>query len=64
MKGAPDTPNVVAACNMDGRHERLEGMLQQLEMCEKALQASQLVGGGMPGVAELGLHRSRAASRR
>jgi len=40
MKGAPDVTNVVEACNMDGRQERLENMLQQLEMCEKALQAS------------------------
>lgn len=43
MRGAPDTPNVVEACNMEGRQERLEGMLQQLEMCEKALQV------GVPG---------------
>ena len=38
MKGAPDTPNVVEACNMEGRQERLDGLLSQLEMCEKALQ--------------------------
>lgn len=40
MKGAPDTPNVVEACNLEGRQERLDGLLGQLEMCEKALQAS------------------------
>lgn len=40
MKGAPDTPNVVEACNLEGRQERLDGLLSQLEMCEKALQAS------------------------
>lgn len=38
MKGAPDTPNVVEACNLEGRQERLDGLLSQLEMCEKALQ--------------------------
>jgi dynein heavy chain len=30
--------NVVEACNLDGRLERLENLLSQLEMCEKALQ--------------------------
>lgn len=29
---------MVEACNLDGRQERLENMLAQLEMCEKALQ--------------------------
>jgi dynein heavy chain len=38
MKGAADVTNVVAACTVDGRQERLETMLQQLELCEKALQ--------------------------
>lgn len=38
MKSAPDTPNVVEACNLEGRQERLDGLLSQLEMCEKALQ--------------------------
>ncbi|MEW5311809.1 MAG: hypothetical protein WDW38_003494 [Sanguina aurantia] len=38
MRGAPDTTNVVEACNLDSRQERLENMLSQLEMCEKALQ--------------------------
>lgn len=38
MKSAPDTPNVVEACNLEGRQERLDGLLGQLEMCEKALQ--------------------------
>lgn len=38
MKGAPETPNVVEACNLEGRQERLDGLLSQLEMCEKALQ--------------------------
>ena len=38
MKGAPETPNVVEACNLEGRQERLDGLLGQLEMCEKALQ--------------------------
>jgi len=38
MRGASDVTNVVEAANMDGRQERLEGMLVQLESCEKALQ--------------------------
>lgn len=40
MKSAPETPNVVEACNLEGRQERLDGLLSQLEMCEKALQVS------------------------
>lgn len=32
MRGAPDITNVVEACNLDGRQERLENMLTQLEM--------------------------------
>lgn len=38
MKAAPEITNVVAACNTEGRQERLDAMLQQLELCEKALQ--------------------------
>ena len=38
MRNAPDITNVVDACNLEGRQERLEGMLSQLEICEKALQ--------------------------
>ena len=34
---APDTPNVVEACNIAERQEILENMLQLLETCEKAL---------------------------
>ena len=45
MKSAPDTPNVVEACNLEGRQERLDGLLSQLEMCEKALQVSQAQDG-------------------
>ena len=40
MRSAPETPNVVEACNLEGRQERLDGLLSQLEMCEKALQVS------------------------
>ena len=40
MRGAPDMTNVVEACNMEGRQERLDELLAQLEMCEKALQVS------------------------
>lgn len=38
MRVAPDITNVVEACNLDGRLERLENLLSQLELCEKALQ--------------------------
>eukprot|EP00227_Mantoniella_beaufortii_P011774 CAMPEP_0197579874 /NCGR_PEP_ID=MMETSP1326-20131121/3768_1 /TAXON_ID=1155430 /ORGANISM="Genus nov. species nov., Strain RCC2288" /LENGTH=4505 /DNA_ID=CAMNT_0043143449 /DNA_START=243 /DNA_END=13760 /DNA_ORIENTATION=+ len=38
MKNAPEQLNVVEACNMEGRLERLENMLALLEQCEKALQ--------------------------
>ncbi|KAL4450636.1 hypothetical protein ABPG77_000992 [Micractinium sp. CCAP 211/92] len=37
MKTAPYITNVVEAC-AEGRQERLDGMQQQLELCEKALQ--------------------------
>ena len=39
MKGAPELSNVVEACNLEGRQERLDALLTQLELCEKALQA-------------------------
>lgn len=32
--------NVVEACNLEGRQERLDELLAQLEMCEKALQVN------------------------
>lgn len=38
MRNAPDVTNCVEACNFDGRQERLENLLGQLELCEKALQ--------------------------
>lgn len=38
MRGAPDITNVVEACNLDGRQEKLDDLLGRLEMCEKALQ--------------------------
>ena len=46
MKGASDVTNVVAACTVEGRQERLEAMLQQLELCEKALQVKAAAGYG------------------
>lgn len=39
MRGAPELSNIVEACNLDGRQERLDALLTQLELCEKALQA-------------------------
>ena len=41
MRTAADVTNVVEACNTEGRQERLENMLTQLELCEKALQVSK-----------------------
>ena len=38
MRSAPDTTNTVEACNLEGRQERLDNLLAQLELCEKALQ--------------------------
>jgi hypothetical protein len=38
MRNACDVTNVVEAANTDGRQERLENMLVQLEQCQKALQ--------------------------
>jgi hypothetical protein len=38
MRNAPDVTNVVEAANLEGRQERLDAMLGQLEACEKALQ--------------------------
>jgi len=38
MREAPDLTNVVEACNLEGRLDRLDNLLAQLEMCEKALQ--------------------------
>ena len=39
MRGAPELSNIVEACNLEGRQERLDALLTQLELCEKALQA-------------------------
>lgn len=38
MRSAPEVTGVVDACNLEGRDERLNNLLSQLEMCEKALQ--------------------------
>lgn len=38
MKDAPETKNLVDACMMPRRAERLEALLEQLEQCQKALQ--------------------------
>lgn len=43
MRGSVDTTNVVEAANMEGRQERLEAGLGQLEACEKALQVGGLL---------------------
>jgi dynein heavy chain len=37
MKDAVETPNVVEACNKDGREEALKGMSKNLELCQKSL---------------------------
>ncbi len=43
MHEAPQVDNVVEACTMAGRQERLDALLEQLELCEKALQVSTLM---------------------
>ena len=42
MHEAPQVVNVVEACMLAGRQERLDALLEQLELCEKALQVSML----------------------
>ena len=37
MKDAPNVSNAIDACNLEGRLERIENMLSNLEACEKAL---------------------------
>lgn len=46
MRTAPDITNVVEACTLDGRQERLENMQSMLEQCEKALQVRDTMGQG------------------
>lgn len=43
MRTACDVTNVVEAANTDGRQERLENMLVQLEQCQKALQVGAAI---------------------
>ena len=43
METAPEISLVVDACHRDGQHERLDALLTQLEMCEKALQVTYRV---------------------
>ena len=38
MREAPGVINVVEACTLSGRQEWLDALLEQLELCEKALQ--------------------------
>jgi len=42
MTTAPEVSLVVDACHLEGRHERLDALVAQLEMCEKALQVTRL----------------------
>ena len=41
MTTAPEVSLVVDACHLEGRHERLDALVAQLEMCEKALQVDE-----------------------
>ena len=41
MTTAPEVSLVVDACHLEGRHERLDALVAQLEMCEKALQVNE-----------------------
>ena len=38
MAAAPETPQVIEAACLPLRQDRLDKLLEQLEMCEKALQ--------------------------
>lgn len=38
MRDAPNMTNVVEACSKENRQVTLDALLEQLEMCEKALQ--------------------------
>jgi hypothetical protein len=38
MKEAPQVTNVVEACSKESRQIVLDALLEQLELCEKALQ--------------------------
>ena len=40
MHEAPQVDNVAEACTLAGRQERLDALLEELELCEKALQVS------------------------
>lgn len=44
MRDAPAVTNVVEACTLSGRQERLDALLEQLELCEKALQVLNPTG--------------------
>ena len=41
MSSAPEVNSVVDACHLEGRHERLDALVTQLEICEKALQVHE-----------------------
>ena len=42
MVSAPNVSLVVDAAHLEGRHERLDSLVTQLEICEKALQVCLL----------------------
>ena len=42
MAHAPEITMVIDACTVEGRQERLDSLLTNLEMCEKALQVGLL----------------------
>ena len=44
MREAPVVTNVVEACTLSGRQERLDDLLEQMELCEKALQVLVALG--------------------
>lgn len=54
MKKAPDVPNVVQASSLENRQNKLDTLLEQLEICEKALQVQRDIAfdvhGGVPYV--------------
>ena len=46
MAAAPETPQVIEAACLPLRQDRLDKLLEQLEMCEKALQVRPRLGMG------------------
>ena len=58
MAAAPETPQVIEAACLPLRQDRLDKLLEQLEMCEKALQVCHDLVGGF-GLTAYSMHAKR-----